>query len=136
MAEAVNVSVFPSSTNWSPMCASAGGWFTSVTLIVTPASTSSAGPSETLTLKLKGKPVPPCASVGVQVNWPDGVMDAPAGAPTSEKVSASPSTSLAAAVNVYWLSSGIVTEPGTPESTGASFTGVTWTLTVAAFESS
>src|SRR5262245_24713255 len=71
----------------------------------------------------------PCTSLGVQLNTPlEEPMLAPSGAPTSENVSVCPGTSasVALAVNPYATSSGIVAEPGTPDSTGAAFTSSTW----------
>src|ERR1044072_8401260 len=55
-------------------------------------------------------------------------MPAPGGWLESENVSvcAGRSESVAVAVNVYGASSGIVADAGTPASTGAEFTSVTW----------
>jgi hypothetical protein len=61
------VSVPPSATTLLPMGASVGAELTSVTVMLTLESVL-ATPSENLTLKTYGEPVPPCASEGVQLN--------------------------------------------------------------------
>src|SRR5262245_42221088 len=99
-----------------------GGTLTSLTVTVIAASVL-ATPSLTRTEKLY---VPgPWASVGVQVNAPeDALILAPDGAPTKEKVSvwAGRSGSVAVAVNVSAVSSSMVTDDGTPEIVGGTFT--------------
>jgi hypothetical protein len=104
---------------------STGGRFTSVTSSVIGASVV-VNPS--LTRTANGYVPGPCASLGVQEKAPvEASMLAPAGAPTSENVSAwaGTSPSVALAVNVVATSSGIVADEGTPETTGATFTSAT-----------
>src|SRR5262249_50935764 len=102
-----------------------GGTLTSLTVTVIAASVL-ATPSLTRTEKEYDQG--PCASPGGQENTPVARwIAAPVGAPTREKVSvwAGTSGSVAVAVKVSAVSSSMVTDDGTPEIVGGTFTSLT-----------
>ena len=107
-----------------------GAWFTCTTVRLTVAAAESTVPSFALNVKLSG-PLYPAA--GVYVRFGATPLSVPCvGAVTTAYVSVSPSTSVAVSVIALAVSWFVVTLCAV--ATGASFTGVTVSVTVATFE--
>ncbi len=129
VAVAVKVRAASSLTVLFPIAVSVGATFTSFTVTVIASKSLSAGVPLSVARIVMGNVPGPCASVGVQEKAPvEGLIVAPAGAPSSDQVRvlAGASASVAATVKVRDVNSLTVWLPGFV-TTGATFTSLTVT---------